>query len=114
MHGDRTPLVELHRCKSATAGRDLSIDDAHGMSWRRLGQSLEVLGFGPMCERMVVALGLSKAFAVTSAALVFSDQETRRFSATARQHADFFGAPKLGQLEAEIALACQHREARAN
>ncbi|HWZ91542.1 MAG TPA: aminotransferase class I/II-fold pyridoxal phosphate-dependent enzyme, partial [Polyangiaceae bacterium] len=86
----------------------LYVDDAHGMSWTGRSGAGTVLGFGPMRARMVVALGLSKAFAAAGAAFVFSDDETRRLVRACGSTLIFSGPLQPGQLGAGIASARLH------
>jgi 7-keto-8-aminopelargonate synthetase-like enzyme len=109
MHGDRAPLHELFALQEQHAALHLYVDDAHGMSWTGRNGAGTVLGFGPMRERMVVALGLSKAFAAAGAAFVFSDEETRRLVRSCGSTLIFSGPLQPGQLGAGIASARLHR-----
>ncbi len=108
MHGDRAPLAKLFTLQERHSALHLYIDDAHGMSWTGRNGAGTALGFGPMRERMVVALGLSKAFAAAGAAFVFSDNETRRLVRSCGSTLIFSGPLQPGQLGAGIASARLH------
>jgi 7-keto-8-aminopelargonate synthetase-like enzyme len=108
MHGDRAPLAELLALQERHSALHLYIDDAHGMSWTGRNGAGTVLGFGPMRAKMVVALGLSKAFAAAGAAFVFSDEETRRLVRSCGSTLIFSGPLQPGQLGAGIASARLH------
>jgi 7-keto-8-aminopelargonate synthetase-like enzyme len=108
MHGDRAPLAELFELQERHGTLYLYIDDAHGMSWTGRSGAGTVLGFGPIRSRMVVALGLSKAFAAAGAAFVFSDDETRRLVRACGSTLIFSGPLQPGQLGAGIASARLH------
>ncbi|HEY2408773.1 MAG TPA: aminotransferase class I/II-fold pyridoxal phosphate-dependent enzyme [Polyangiaceae bacterium] len=77
MHGDVAPLDELFELQARHPRLYLYIDDAHGVSWTGARGAGTVLGARAMRPRSVVALGLSKAFAASGAAFVFSDEATR-------------------------------------
>jgi 7-keto-8-aminopelargonate synthetase-like enzyme len=108
MHGDRAPLAELLLLQERHSSLHLYIDDAHGMSWTGLRGAGTVLGSGPMPERTVVALGLSKAFAGAGAAFVFADPEMRRLVRSCGSTLIFSGPLQPGQLGAGIASARLH------
>ena len=108
MHGDRAPLAELFQLQERHPALHLYIDDAHGMSWTGRHGAGTVLGFGPMRPRMVVALGLSKAFAAAGAAFVFSDLDTRRLVRSCGSTLIFSGPLQPGQIGAGIASARLH------
>ena len=108
MHGDRAPLEALYALQQRHPALHLYIDDAHGMSWTGKNGAGTVLGFGPIRERTVVALGLSKAFAAAGAVFVFSDDETRRLVRACGSTLIFSGPLQPGQIGAGIASARLH------
>lgn len=108
MHGDRAPLQELYALQDRHPALHLYVDDAHGMTWTGENGAGTVLGFGPIRPRMVVALGLSKAFAAAGAALVFADDELRRSVRSCGSTLIFSGPLQPGQLGAGIASARLH------
>ncbi len=108
MHGDRAPLPELYALQERHPALHLYVDDAHGMSWTGKNGAGTVLGFGPIRERTVVALGLSKAFAAAGAVFVFSDDETRRLVRACGSTLIFSGPLQPGQIGAGIASARLH------
>ena len=108
MHGDRAPLAELQALQARHPALHLYVDDAHGMTWTGARGAGTVLGFGPLPERTVVALGLSKAFAAAGAAFVFNDEETRRLVRSCGSTLIFSGPLQPGQIGAGIASAKLH------
>ena len=108
MHGDRAPLAELYALQERHSSLHLYVDDAHGMSWTGRNGAGTVLGFGPLRSRMIVALGLSKAFAAAGAAFVFSDEEQRRLVRSCGSTLIFSGPLQPGQIGAGIASARLH------
>lgn len=108
MHGDRAPLAELRALQARHPALHLYVDDAHGMTWTGARGAGTVLGVGPLPERTVVALGLSKAFAAAGAAFVFNDEETRRLVRSCGSTLIFSGPLQPGQIGAGIASAKLH------
>jgi 7-keto-8-aminopelargonate synthetase-like enzyme len=75
MLGDFAPLAHIARLLEAHPSLHVYVDDAHATSW--IGEHGRGYAFTelPDRSRVVVALGLAKAFAVGGAALVFSNPD---------------------------------------
>src|SRR5688572_23501395 len=109
MHGDLAPLAELVELLDRVPSLVAYVDDAHGVGWAgRNGAGVALGQGGPLHERMVVALGLSKSFATGGAALVLPRAELARRILACGSTFIFSGPLQPAQLGAGIASAQIH------
>jgi 7-keto-8-aminopelargonate synthetase-like enzyme len=105
MHGDAVDVDELFALLDRQPALHAYVDDAHGVGWTGRHGAGIVLGRKGLHPRMIVALGLSKAFAAAGAALVFPTRELAQRVSACGSTMIFSGPLQPAQLGAGIAAA---------
>jgi 7-keto-8-aminopelargonate synthetase-like enzyme len=108
MLGDFTPYAELKRLLDQYPKLHLYVDDAHAMSWlgpNGRGSALTHLG---RCDRMIVAVSLSKAFGAAGGAVALPTKELRDRVRNGAGPLMFSGPLAPASLGAAVASAALH------
>jgi 7-keto-8-aminopelargonate synthetase-like enzyme len=112
MHGSVLDVAALRGVLDRIPALIAYVDDAHGVGWSgRFGAGTVVGAPEGLHERMVVALGLSKAFAACGGALVFPDREMAERVLFCGSTLMFSGPLQPAQLGACAASALLHLSA---
>jgi 7-keto-8-aminopelargonate synthetase-like enzyme len=105
MHGDSVNADDLFALLDRQPALHAYVDDAHGVGWAGRNGAGIVLGRNGLHPRMIVALGLSKAFAASGAAIVVPTPELAQRLFTCGSTMIFSGPLQPAQLGAGIAAA---------
>ena len=109
MHGSILDVEALRGVLDRVPALSAYIDDAHGVGWSgRFGSGTVFGGGGGLHERMIVVLGLSKAFAACGGALVFPNADLAERVLHCGSTLIFSGPLQPAQLGACAASALLH------
>jgi 7-keto-8-aminopelargonate synthetase-like enzyme len=108
MYGDTAPVQAISELLDRYPSLHVYFDDAHGFGWSGLHGRGSVLDRMPFHSRMVLAVGLGKAFGSGGAALAFADPDFARRVLHTGGPLTFSGPIHNAQLGAAVASADIH------
>lgn len=108
MHGDISPLKTLEDMLNDYEQLYVYVDDAHGMSWKRISGRGYTLDTIKLHSKMVIATSLNKSFGAAGGALVFPEKKWSQRVRTCGEPLIFTGPIQPPLLGACIASAKVH------